>query len=398
VNRYRRLLGLPGARRPVLASAVGSLPIGMFGLGILLLARDSTGSFATAGRVVGAFGLANAIGAVAQGRLMDRLGQVRVLRPAAALHVLSLAGLLVAAAAHAPSWVLALTATGGGLCLPQLPVAMRSLWGELVTDAAGRQTAYALVTIVFEVSVMVAPVLVAGLVAVASPSAAVAAATGVSGAAALTFAATDASRRWRGAPHDVGWLGPLISPGMRTLFAVMLGFGAAIGIVQVAVPAFAEDHGTPALAGLLLAAISFGSLTGGIVYGARDWPGRPTRRLVVLLVVLGGFYALLALAGSPAVLAPLLVLPGLLLAPSNVVCQTLLDVVAPIGTVTEAFAIVVMGVVSGIAVGNAIGGTIVDGASYEVAVLCASAAALAAAAVALGRRRTLTARTAPVAR
>ena len=37
----------------------------------------------TAGRVVAAFGLANALGAVAQGRLMDRLGQTRVLRAAA---------------------------------------------------------------------------------------------------------------------------------------------------------------------------------------------------------------------------------------------------------------------------------------------------------------------------
>ena len=77
------MLALPGARAPVILSAAGSMPIGMFGLGILLLAHDATGSFAVAGRVVGAFSLANALGAVAQGRLMDRLGQTRVLRAAA---------------------------------------------------------------------------------------------------------------------------------------------------------------------------------------------------------------------------------------------------------------------------------------------------------------------------
>ena len=43
--------------------------------------------------LAGAFGLANAFGAVIQGRLMDRVGQTRVLRPAAAVH-------LVAVAAH----------------------------------------------------------------------------------------------------------------------------------------------------------------------------------------------------------------------------------------------------------------------------------------------------------
>ena len=50
------VLTLPGARGPVAASILGSLPIGMFGLAILLLARDATGSFALAGRVAGASG------------------------------------------------------------------------------------------------------------------------------------------------------------------------------------------------------------------------------------------------------------------------------------------------------------------------------------------------------
>ena len=51
-RRYRALLALPGARRPVIASSLGSLPIGLFGLAILLLIEGSTGSFAYAGRVV----------------------------------------------------------------------------------------------------------------------------------------------------------------------------------------------------------------------------------------------------------------------------------------------------------------------------------------------------------
>jgi MFS family permease len=397
-RRYARLLSLPGARAPVLASAAGSLPIGMYGLAILLLARDATGTYAEAGRVVGAFGLANAVGAVAQGRLMDRLSQPRVLRTAACGHVLALTGLLVAAGRDAPAWVLVLCATAAGLCVPQLPAAMRSLWGELVSDGPSRQAAYALVTIVFEVAVMTAPVLVAAIVAVASPSVAVAVAAVVGGSAAFAFSATSGSRHWRGAPHAVGWLGPLAAPGMRTLFAVNVAFGAGIGIVQVAVPAFAEDHGTPAIAGLLLAAISLGSLVGGIVYGGRDWPGAPPRRLVVLMVVLAGAWAVVATARTPWLLGALLVLPGLLLAPTNVVSSTLLDTVAPPGTVTEGFAVVVMAVVSGIALGNAVGGAIVDAASYQVAVGCSSVAVLLGAGAALARRGSLTQRSAPAGR
>ena len=124
----------------------------MFGLGILLLAREASGSFAAAGRVVAAFGLANALGAVAQGRLMDRLGQTRVLRGAAVIHAAGLAALVLAADRGASSLVLAAFALVAGCSLPQLPAAMRSLWGMLVPEGEARRAAYALVSIMFEVS------------------------------------------------------------------------------------------------------------------------------------------------------------------------------------------------------------------------------------------------------
>src|SRR5687768_12739621 len=120
-RRYGTLLALPGARRPVLLSALGSMPIGMFGLAVLLLAEDATGSFAVAGRVVGAFGLGNALGAVAQGRLMDRHGQTRVLRPAAVGHALACTALVVVALEDAAAGWLYPFAALGGRTLPQLP-------------------------------------------------------------------------------------------------------------------------------------------------------------------------------------------------------------------------------------------------------------------------------------
>jgi MFS family permease len=389
LRRYRSVLSLPGARGPVAASILGSLPIGMFGLAILLLTRDATGSYALAGRVAGAFGLANAIGAVLQGRLMDRAGQTRVLRPTAIVHLAAVCALVAVAEAGAPTALMALAAAAGGFTLPQVPAAMRSLWGELTTTAAERQTAYALVSITFEVAVMTAPVLVAVLTALASPAVAVLVAAVLCSAGGLAFTFTDASRRWRGEPHDVSWLGPLGAVGMRALLTVLLAFGVAVGIVQVAVPAFADAHGSAATGGLLLAALSAGNLTGGLVYGARSWPGSLTRRLTVLLGLLGVGFALLATAGAPLVLAALLVLAGLVLAPATVVGSTLLDHVAPPGTATESFAVLVMGIVAGSAAGNALGGALVEEVSYELAALTAGALAATGGLLAHLRRRAL---------
>ena len=78
-----------------------------------------------------------------------------------------------------------------------------------------------------------------------------------------------------------------------------------------------------------------------------------------------------------------------MLAPATVVGSTLLDSVAPRGTVTEAFAVMVMAIVAGTAAGNALGGVLVDDASYETAVLTAGAVAALGALVALIARRTL---------
>ena len=76
-------------------------------------------------------------------------------------------------------------------------------------------------------------------------------------------------------------------------------------------------------------------------------------------------------------LAVLLVLAaGSLLAPTATTASTLLDRVAPAGTVTEAFTVMVMSIVAGTAAGNALGGAIVDGASYEAGALMAAGIAV----------------------
>jgi predicted MFS family arabinose efflux permease len=159
--------------------------------------------------------------------------------------------------------------------------------------------------------------------------------------------------------------------------------------VQVLLPAFADERGSAEAGGIYLGLLSLGSLAGGLVYGARSWPGETRRRLPVLMLLLGVALALLAAASSPVVLAVLLVGAGLLLAPTSVVGSTLLDTAAPRGTVTEAFAVMVMGIVAGTALGNAVGGAIVEDASYEAGALAAGAIAALGAALALARGRTL---------
>jgi hypothetical protein len=242
---------------------------------------------------------------------------------------------------------------------------------------------------VFEVAVVTAPVLVAGIVAVASPAAAVLVAALLGGGSAVAFSLTPASRRWRGVAHAGGLAGPLAAPGMQTIVAALAAMGAAVGVVQVLVPAYADARDSDTLAGLLLAALSAGSLAGGVVYGARSWPGSLAVRLPLLLLGLGAGFAALALVDAAWLLALLLLAGGLLLAPTTVVGSTLLDAVVPHGSVTEAFTVMVMGIVAGTAAGNALGGAVVGESSHVAAALTAGGLAACGAVVVALRRGTL---------
>src|SRR3954452_8164592 len=76
---YRRILSQPGTLRFSLTGLVARLPISMIGLGIVLLVSAATGSYGVAGAITAAYMIANAGFAILQGRLLDRVGQGRVL-------------------------------------------------------------------------------------------------------------------------------------------------------------------------------------------------------------------------------------------------------------------------------------------------------------------------------
>ena len=76
---YRALLRRPGTVRLVATSVLARMPSGMGGLSLVLLVQSSTGSFGLAGLVAGAFTIGISAGGPLQGRLIDRLGQTRVL-------------------------------------------------------------------------------------------------------------------------------------------------------------------------------------------------------------------------------------------------------------------------------------------------------------------------------
>lgn len=397
---YRAALSSPGALVPVLGSALGRLPIAMFGLATLLYVQQASGSFATAG-IVSAGTLAGvSLGSVAQGRLIDRIGATRPLLVIAALFAVAATGLILAVEARQPLAVLVVLALLSGFTEPALPGASRALWGALVPPGPRRDAAYSYEAISLEVFFILGPAFAAFLVTAPWPGTGLVVATAAMVLGSTVFALSKAVRRQEVAPAgpSVGMLGALARPGMRTVAIASLGFGVVIGAVEVGVPAVTAAAGSPAMGGVLLSAWSVSSVLAGVLYSMRPWPRPLHLRMPVLLGVFALLVAAMALTGptgSIPVLVVAMLVAGALITPQVTAHSMAVDIAAPSGAATEGFGWVVTAATLGLAAGQSMAGVVVE-ASGPAGAFLAGGTAGAVLAVALWRRRaTLAAPAAP---
>ena len=389
-HRFGRVLRAPFVPWLCATSMLARLPYSVDALAILLYVQERTGSFATGGLVSASSAAMAAVATPVLGRLVDRVGQGPVLVGSAIAHAAGLVLLVVLGEAGAPTWTLAACALLAGL-YPPLSPCFRSLWGELLDhDQTAIRTALALDAILLEFVFVGGPLIAAVVFAVWSPAAALVVVTVLATIGTLAFAAAPPSRRWRPAErHDAGLLGPLRSPGLRTLLITAVPLGLSLGAIDVALPAFGVEHGSRSIGGVAIACLALGSAAGGVLYGVRV-PPDVRRSYLGLILALPFGVALLAVADSTAVLLALCPLAGALIAPLTAAENELTAAVVPPGMVTEAYSWVITATVGGIAAGAAVGGAVVEAASWRTTLVLAGVAALVSALVALSRRATLT--------
>jgi predicted MFS family arabinose efflux permease len=273
-----------------------------------------------------------------------------------ALVVLTLAG-----AANAPA--AALVALGGlaGLAVPPLGPFTRAVWSGALGGEPLRRV-FALDSAGEEATLVVAPLAVALLVALASPGAAliVAAAgmlAGTAAAARSTLARRPARSSPRPSPSRVR-----LPAALWLAIGALAGPGAALGAIELAVPALARAAGAPARAGLLLAALAVGTAAASLLSGRRDWSWAPTWRVATTQATLAGALAVAALvSGSSLALALVLVAVGTGLGTLFVTLYLLVDELAPAGARTRAFGWLVAANNGGMGVGGAVAGQLIPG-------------------------------------
>src|SRR5688500_7355017 len=106
MHAYRRLLGLPGVPRLIVAAAIGRLAIAMLALALRLTVLDREGSAGAAGLALGAHALGVAAGGPVMSRIADVAGGRRLLLVGTAVHAVAHVWLLAALIHRTPVIVL----------------------------------------------------------------------------------------------------------------------------------------------------------------------------------------------------------------------------------------------------------------------------------------------------
>jgi MFS family permease len=350
---YRTVLAVPGVRSLLLVGILARVP--MTAVPITLTLHVTTAmnrSWAQAGLVTAAYTVGAAVGSPAVGRLIDRRG----LRISLALTACVSAVVWALAPMLPYLWLLVAALVGGLFALPVFSAVRLSLAAMVPADR--RRPAFALDSMIVELSFMVGPTVAVVLATSLAPGAGLRAlGTGLFVSGLLMWLLNPPTR-------PEGDQIPAAAPSRRTWFGrrlvallvVAVSATFVLSAAELAVVATLREAELLRWSGLALALWCLYSLVGGLIFGAGRW------RVSAL-----GLVAAMAVLTVPIGLASawpwllLALLPsGLLCAPSMTAANDDLTRIVPPTSRGEANGVLGSAFTVGIAAGAPFAGVVID--------------------------------------
>jgi MFS family permease len=376
---YADIFRIPGAWRFSAAGVIGRMPMSMFGLGTVLLISAATGKYGMAGAVSAAGSLGYAFSSPQIARLVDSLGQRRVLLPLLAVFAVATAALIAAVVLRLPTWTFFLPGAIAGATMPSLGAMVRARWSSLLTGSPQLHTAFSFESVADELCFVVGPAAVTLLATEVFPAAGVGAAALLCLGGTLWFAA---ERRTEPVPTRAAVApGPkrhgAAAPGLVILAPLYCLLGAMFVSIDLSTVSFAQHFGHKPLAGFILGTYALGSATGGLWYGSRQWRAPVETRFAVTLTLTVLGVATFWAQPNLVTLTCCIYLCGLTIAPTLIAGFSLLEAQAKPGRRTEAMSWLSSGIGVGLAAGASVVGFILDAhgprVGYAFAAACGAA-------------------------
>ena len=388
LSTYRPLFAIPGAVRFLAASALSRVGGAMFGVAIIVMIATRRGSYGLAGAVSAGGIVVLALAGPVIGRLVDKHGQRRASMPFILLTCV--AGLVTVAlsAVGAPAWTLFVGYAVSSF-LPEMGPMSRARWAHLLRDEPDAlHAAMSLEQVVEEAAFVLGPVL--GVLAATTlfPEAGLLFAYLVFTLGSVLFLSERRSEPPL-VPHDERPHGLAIQrPGVGAVAGALFMVGAVFGGNEVVAVAVAEEAGRAGMSSVILGAFALGSAISAVVFGTRTFSGSIARRFVWCALAMFLLEVPVLFIDSLWGLAAMMLVAGSATAPTLITGMTLVQHLVPRAFLTEGMAVVITGLLIGLASGTALSGILVDswGAHETYALPVAAALVSALIAAAWGRQ------------
>ena len=386
---YGELIRIKEARGFLIAGFVGRYPISMRALAVLLLVLAAHGSYALAGAVGSTVTLTNAATAPMLGRLADRRRQGGVILGTLVVHAAGIAGLLLLVQLDAPVWTLFVAAAVFGASALPLGSLVRARWAALLAGTPRVQTAFALEAFNDDIIYLSGPVIVTSITAAASAKAATILVLVLVLVGWTALAVQRSSEPKPYLPSERPSQKVVAEPGLRALLLITFVLGVWLGTSNVALVAFAQEHGSPGFGGVLIGLTVLSGSVCGLTYGGITWKVDVVQRLLWIGLVLGLGSLPLLVAHSLWLMAPLALVAGMAISPMLITLYSMLGNLVPKSSITEGFAWFASVITFGISAGIAASGYLVDYADSFGALLFLAGAGCAVPPLVLSTRRLL---------
>jgi MFS family permease len=388
LSKYRQVFAGNSAWRFSTAGFIARLPISMVGIGVLMYVEAERGSYAIAGAISGSISIAAAIGGPLSSRLIDRLGQHRVLPIQILIIAISSFALVVLIPSNVPAPYLFIFSIASGLAYPSIGALVRSRWTALLVSGPILLTAFSIESIIDELIFIVGPTIAATTSVKIHPAAPQVIAIFLLAGGGLWLASMRNSEPPINAHQGKRGKPVIFQNGLIYLWGVHIASGIFFGAIETSIIAFTKIAGQPIYAGIVIALWSFGSLVGGIVYGGVHFKSPLHKHLIVVSFLLVPATAAMVFVNSIFMLALLTIAAGIGVSPLLIASAAITQRRSPVGRTTEAIATMYSGIGLGFAFALAMAGWLIDnrGTDYSFA-LGAMAALVTFAITIIGRNK-----------
>jgi MFS family permease len=396
-NPYVEIFRAPGAKGFAAAGFVARMPMAMAPIGIVAMLSQTHGEYWLAGAVSATYALANALFAPQISRLVDRLGQSRVLIPTT----------IVAVAAFAVLMLASLSTGRSGRCspprlpqrvMPSFPAMIRARWSELFRDrpnstppspSSRRPTSWS--TSPARRCRWASPWRCSRRPVMLASTVCFSALGGLSLHCLQRGTEPQPSSGAGGSGQSAIRQRPV-----QIITLALVFVGAIFATAEVSAVAITEQLGEPGAASLVIGVYAVGSFVVGLIVGALNLKLALEKQLAIALAVIAITAWPLLFVDNVPMLALAVFMSGIAISPTFITAFGLIERRVPAAMLTEGITWVMTGIGIGMALGSFVTGWVVDtyGASHGF-IVSVVAGALALLTVLLGQR-TLAGRGSPI--